>query len=253
MISGNDVALAYMTAEELERHVQTVMIRDTNTVRALILEALLDNTNATFADPIWGSLTIRRLANNDGTLYPPLIGATAEAEHNHYLTLGAASISSTNNPFPTLRNHITHHFGNMDVIVFNNPDETNSITSLPGFVPAPDRYVIPGDSESRATNIPQDVPGIILGRMNGAWVAEWEYVPSGYLLAVARDRKPLLERIDPPETGLRSGLQLVARDREFPFENAIWRHRMGFGVGNRLAAVAMQITTGSTYSAPTVW
>jgi hypothetical protein len=102
----DDVTYAYMTAAQLQAELTSVMERDINTVRYQVLNHLLNSANDTFIDPRRGSLTIRRLANADGTIYPPQIGATTELTgHTHYASSGYASsaISDTNNPFATIR------------------------------------------------------------------------------------------------------------------------------------------------------
>jgi len=85
-------------------------------------------------------------------------------------------------------------------------------------------------------------------------VVEWRWIPSGWSLGIHLDSpKPLVRRIDPADTGLGDGLQLVARDEEFPFTTAFWRHRFGFGSGNRLNGVSMEFGTGGTYSVPSTY
>ena len=116
----------------------------------------------------------------------------------------------------------------------------------------PDRYIRVGDN----TDVPQglpNVPGRIIGRHgHGAWVVEWRWVPSAYMIGIHLGQPgPLVRRVDPADTGLWSGgLALVARDEQFPFEASVWRHRFGFGGGNRLNGVVMELGTGGTYSIP---
>jgi hypothetical protein len=62
-----------------------------------------------------------------------------------------------------------------------------------------------------------------------------------------------MERVDPADTGLTSGLQLVAQDEEFPFMASFWRDRFGYAVGNRLNGVAFEYGTGGTYTEPTAY
>jgi hypothetical protein len=96
------------------------------------------------------------------------------------------------------------------------------------------------------------VPGKVIGRhTKGAWLVEWRFIPANYMVAVhAEEAKPLLMRVDPADTGLGTGLQLVANDADFPFVSSFWRHRFGVGVGNRLNGAVMELGTGGTYSVP---
>jgi hypothetical protein len=64
---------------------------------------------------------------------------------------------------------------------------------------------------------------------------------------------PVIKRVDPAATGLGRGLQLVAEDESFPFTASFWRHRFGFGVGNRLNGVVMELGTGGTYTVPAAY
>jgi hypothetical protein len=53
---------------------------------------------------------------------------------------------------------------------------------------------------------------------------------------------PLRRRVDPGDTGLSTGLQLIYEDRDYPFEADIWDNRFGFGSANRLNGVAMDMS-----------
>ncbi len=84
-LADSDVALAYMTLQDLDRHLDTIFAQDANTVRFELLKALLNNTQDTFVDPLHGSLTIEPLANGDSVTYPPVLGSETEATDTHYL------------------------------------------------------------------------------------------------------------------------------------------------------------------------
>lgn len=254
---GDDIALAYMTAAELDRHMQTIFVQDVNTVRYEMLKALLNNTARTFNDDIRGSLTIEPLANGDSVVYPPIVGSESEATDNHYLEAGylATAISDTNNPFPVIRRELSEHFGveqgGEDIAVFINSAETPECQALASFDEIPDRYVRPGSDAAIPTNVPANLPGVVLGRADGCWVVEWDWVPATYMMGIhLRAPAPLIERVDPEETGLGRGLQLVAKSEEYPLETSNYRHRFGFGVGNRLSAVVMELANGGGYTVP---
>jgi hypothetical protein len=77
-------------------------------------------------------------------------------------------------------------------------------------------------------------------------------VPATYGIALHLDApKPLKRRVDPASTGLGRGLQLVSSNEEFPLQGATYRNRYGFGVGNRLNGVVMEIAAGGGYTVPT--
>lgn len=260
-LSGGQVAMSYMTVAELDRHVQTVAVQNANTVRFEMLKKIFNNVEVSFNDPIWGTLLVEPIANGDAVVYPPTIGATSEATENHFLESGyaASAISSTNNPYVTIRDELEEHFGqqqgNSNVAVLINTDQvavTEALTS--SFKPLGDNFIVAGANTDKPTNLPSGLPGRIIGRTNGVWVVEWKSIPSGWCFGIHLDApKPLMRRIDPADTGLGDGLQLVAKETQYPFEASFWRHRFGFGAGNRLNGVVMEFGTGGTYSIPTLY
>jgi len=256
-VAADDITLAYMTMPELQLHLDTVRMQDINTRRYEMLKALLNNTARTFVDPIWGSITVRPLAlASDSVLYPPVLGSETEATETHHIESGyaASSISDTNNPLVTIVDEIEEHFGSgtggENIVVFINNAQTAKIKLLTDFEEVNDRFVRVGDGVNVPVNLPS-VPGKIIGRGSGAWVVEWRYIPANYMVAMhLEEAAPLMKRIDPPETGLGSGLQLVSRDAAFPLVSAHYRNRFGIGVANRLNGVVMELGTGGTYTIP---
>jgi hypothetical protein len=258
-ISENDVDRAYMTVGELDRHINTVVIQNVNSVRFEMLKALLNNTQGTFVDPLWGSLSIEPLANGDTVTYPPVLGATTEATDSHYLgaAYAAAAISDTNDPYVTIVDELEEHFGasqgGSNIVVFINNAQRAGTEALTDFYEVPDQYVRVGTN----TDVPQglpSVPGRIIGRHgHGCWISEWRHMPASYLMALHLEAEPpLIRRIDPADTGLGDGLQLVAEDEEYPFHGSFWRHRFGLGCGNRLNGVVLDLSNAdSDYDIPT--
>lgn len=259
-LSYDRVAFAYMTAQELNRHLDTIIAQDRNTVRFELLKALFNNAQDTFTDPLWGSLSIEPLANADSVVYPPVLGSESEATDSHYLESNytAANISDTNNPLVTMRDELEEHFGaaanGSNIAVFINNAQRAKIEALTDFDEVSDRYVTPGDDTDRVTGLPAALPGRVLGRSNGVWLVEWRWIPANYLLGIHLDApRPIMQRVDPADTGLPRGLALVAKDEQFPFTSSYYSHRFGFGVGNRLNGVVMELGTGGTYTVPTAY
>ena len=258
-IAGDDVSMAYMTVGDLERHVKTVVAQSVSTVRFEMLKALLDNAQDSFTDPLHGSLSIEPLANGDTVTYPPVVGSDSEATEDHYLesNYAASAISDSNNPFITIKEDLEHHFGisgdGYNTVVFVNVAEVPETEDLTDFDPVNDRYTRPGSNMNQLFGVPR-VPGAIIGRTNGVWVARWDWIPANYMVGVFLDAEPpLMKRVDPQDTGLPSGLHLVTKDEEFPFESSVWRHRFGFGCANRLNGVVMELGTGGSYTIPTAY
>jgi hypothetical protein len=259
-MAGNRIDMAYMTAQDLNRHLDTITQQDINTVRFEMLKALLNATAATFVDPLWGSLTIERLANGDSVVYPPVLGSEAEATENHYIETGylSAAVSDTNNPYVLLRDELEEHFGaptgGSNIVAFVNNAQVGVTEALTDFDPVNDRYINPAITRDTLTGLPAALPGRVVGRTNGVWIVEWRFIPANYILGVHLDApKPLIERVDPADTGLPQGLELVAQDEEHPISSSYYEHRFGFGVGNRLNGVVYELGNGGTYTVPTAY
>lgn len=257
---GGQIEFAYMTVAELDRHTQTVTVQDQNTYRFELLKAMLNNTQKSFDDDIWGTITVEPLANGDSVVYPPVLGSETEATDDHYLETGylSAAVSATNDPFKTMVAELEEHFGTpnggSNIVSFINNAQTNVVTGMANFDEVPDRFVRSGDNERIPAGLPANMPGRILGRVSGSWVVEWRWMPANYILAIDLDApKPLIERVDIPESGLPVGLNLVATDEEFPLRQSQWQHRFGLGVGNRLNGVVMELGNGGTYTIPTAY
>jgi hypothetical protein len=255
-LAYSDIDMAYMTLQDMQRHLDSILIADVNIVRWCVLHALLDDGGGaatTFVDERKGSLSIQPLANGDSVVYPPVLGSHTEATEDHYAESGYASaaISDANNPLITLRDEIEEHFGQGNIVVFCNNAQTNKISDLTDFDPIDDEYVVPGANTAQVVGMP-GVPGRIIGRSNNVWVSEWRWMPANYLFGLDLERpKPLKMRVDPADTGLGSGLQLVANDVQYPLQAAHYRHRFGFGVGNRLNGAVLELGTGGTFTVPT--
>lgn len=259
-IGWDRITMSYFTVGDMERHVSGVDIENRNSVRYALLKRIFDNTQTTFSDPNWGSLSIEPGANGDSVTYPPVIGSEAQAAEDHYLESGyaASAISDTNNPYVTIEADLVHHFGksqgNDNVAVFIHSDEKSVTEDLTDFTEITDRFVIPGTQTATLTGLPMMHPGRVIGRTNGCWVIEWDWIPSGYMVGVHLDAQPPLKRrVDPADTGLTPGLQLIFDEEDFPHSAQYWENRYGFGAGNRLNLVVMELGTGGTYTIPTAY
>ena len=256
-LAGSRTAYAYATVQDLAREVDGVRARDVNTVRFQILNAILGSTQTSFVDPINGTLSIEPLANNDSVVYPPILGATAEATENHYLSAGYAvsAISDTNNPYVTITNELEEHFGaptgGSNIVTFIPSDVTAKTQALTDFVGVNDMGIQPGSNAATVYGLPAGLPGRLLGRVGGSWVVEWRYLPATYIIGIHLDAPaPLAMRVDPAYTGLGSGLQLVATSDKYPFSESFYSHRFGVAAANRLNGVAM-IVSAAAWSVPT--
>lgn len=252
------IGYAYATAQDLAAQMTTVTTRNINTIRFEILRALLNNTQETITDEIRGNINVEPLANGDAVKYPPVLGAEDDATENHYIetNYATASISDTNDPVVTAVDELTEHFGdptgNTDVIVLAGRAVARKLKALVEFVDVQDKQVQPGQDTATAFGIPVAIPGKILGRHNaGAWISEWQWVPANYLIAIHADSPaPLKRRVHPSYTGLPQSLTLVKESDLYPIEQSHYENHYGFGVGNRLNGVVIEMGTGGSYSVP---
>jgi hypothetical protein len=256
-LGENEIDMAYMTAGDLNRHLSTIFLRATNTYRYEMLKALLNNTQDTFVDERKGSLLIEPLANGDAVVYPPILGAEVEAVEDHYLESGytVANISDTNNPLVTGRDELEEHFGTQaggeNIVAICAKDVSDKLAAtLTNFVPVPDQFVRLGVNTDVPIGLP-GIPGKIRGRHSGVWVAEWRWLPATYMVFMhLQEEQPLMERVDIPETGLPTGLTLVANDEVYPLAKSTWRWRFGLGVQNRLNGLILEVAAGGSYTVP---
>lgn len=260
--SRDRVGRAYMTVAQLNKHLDTIMIQDRNTVRREIMKALLDNgggASVSFKDPIYGTLALQPLANGDSVVYPPVLGSDDEATDNHYIetNYAASGISDTNDPTKTVRDELEEHFGaptgGSNIVMLTTPTIANYIMEeLTEADDVVNRFIDPGSNTDIPVGLPAGTPGRVRGVCNSVWIVEWRSLPANYAIGIHADApKPLMMREDPADTGLGSGLQLVAEDEQFPFKNSYYSHRFGFAVGNRLNGVVLEFGTGGSYTVPT--
>jgi hypothetical protein len=237
--------MSYMTVAELDKHIKTVVQQNWNTYRYETLRALGRATNGSFTDPLHGALTIRRLANatsgSDTTVYPPD-------------PWDVTSNTNSIDPIGDLEHHFGHGAGSAEIVSFINGAQVGVVMSLTDVEPVEIAQIGEGTQTALARGVPANLPGVVLGRHRaGSWIVRWDWIPTNYILLVHTGvEAPLKERIDPAETGLGAGLQLIAENEEFPFKEMIWRHRFGLGVANRLNGVWVYCATGTTWSDPTV-
>lgn len=258
----NDVDRAYMTPDEWQRHMDTVITRARNTKRNAILYRIFNNTTDTFTDKRFGAITVQPLALSSQTtvLYPPVEGSDTEAVDQHYLASGyvTGSISDTNNPYATIVNELVEHGVDMTedipIVAFIHPDEQTVTEALTNFVPyIPPSRITAGSNTDQVLMPSKPIPGKVIGYIRGlCWVSVWRWQPTGYITGVnLAAPAPLKMRADLPGTNLGDGmLQLLPEERRGVITWNHWRLRFGMGTANRIGAVVMKLTAGS-YDIPT--
>lgn len=258
-LGWNEETYARKTVADLDREVAAKTAGNAKRHAREILKAIGNNANYTYKDVDYGDLTIRRLANSDGTLYPAAVNSDTEAEDNHYLVSGyaAGSISPTNNPFVTLAAEVREHVDLAAPVVafINSAQRIQVLTGITNFVDTPVTGISPAYGEQVASELAGvNVPGTFLGvdPNSGAYVYIWDRVPDGYIVAgVVGADAPVKRRI--PEYASLAGFRLVDEQKNWPFWKQTWVERFGYGVANRLGFAVMQLTTNGSYTTPAAW
>jgi hypothetical protein len=191
----------------------------------------------------------------------------ADATENNYLGSAylASSISDTNDPIATIVAKLEGHFGSptggSNIAVFCNSAQSAKLIGLTAFTELSPVRIQIGAGVSTVQNVPAELLNNaafkVLGYHSaGAWVVQYAWVPAGWLLGIHLDApKPVVKRIDPADTGLGNGdLMLVADDQDHPVATSFYSLRFGFGVGNRLNGVVMDLSnTDADYDIPATY
>ena len=253
-----EVDAGYMTPEEFQAHLDGILTRAANTYRLEILTRIFKNTNTVHDDDRNGELTVVPLANTDGTIYPPFPGTVAGADDESYFesSYTAANISDTNNPYSTLSSELLGRFGSGTggggVATLINKAQVAVTEALTNFVPVTPSAISAGN-DTDTVGVPAGIPGKIIGYLDDTYVSVYDFIPANYMVSIHMGtERPLIERNDPPETGLGGGLRLKASGNEWPIMYQDWSWRFGLGTRNRLNGAVMELGTGGTYTIPTL-
>ncbi|HCR71215.1 MAG TPA: hypothetical protein DIW23_07225 [Anaerolineae bacterium] len=263
-LMADDITLAYMRLQDLNLHIDGIIDADYNTNRHEILTALFNNANYDFLDEKLETptLSVKSLANQDGTLYPPEQGADSPAQENHYLVSGytVANISDTNDPLKDSVNRLEAHFGSQvggsEIVEFGGKTFCEKIrTEIDDFEDIDDKHIEQGANANVVVGLPEYLPGKLIGRHKaGIWLVEWSRIPDNYSLATHLGyAPPLVKRVDAEDTGIPEGLHLVAKNEKYPLETSYYRNRYGYGVGNRLNGIVRKYAASGDYEVPTLY
>ena len=223
--------------------------------KELVLDAVFGSTNYTDKDAV----AVKRLYNNDGEVPPTIKRWTHTGTHTHYLNTAGASLVQAD--LDTMSEHLIHHgfreFGDAALVLHAHRDEVATIRGFANFIPA--------ESGERPAELANS--GVLVGPRRAAtgglrvegWVNDWTIaqdndIPQGFLLGEVsggpldvRNVVGYREHDNPSARGLR----LVEGPRQnYPLYDSVYDGYAGAGVGQRGAAVAVDIGTAA-YTAPT--
>jgi hypothetical protein len=248
----NRVSRAKMTVEEANENTLNALMADADWLRRHVIGATLYSSSWTFGDEEHGDLTIECLADGGTETYPKKGGSSATDDH--YLAQ-AASIDDDNNPFQTIYDELMEHPSNSGpVVVYAANGLKSSIQGLTSLIEPTDDLVIPGTGVTTLSADAQRFVGFgeeIIGVIDGCLVVNWRALPAGYMIAHAVGGGPVLKMRRHPEASLQ-GLFTETNNVDGNFYiNRMIRYA-GFGVFNRIAAVAYNVGNAS-YTDPTAY
>jgi hypothetical protein len=250
----NRVTAALMTLEEANRQMLFVMRKDATWLRQRMLASIFSNSAWTYNDKFLGDVSVKPLANNDTVTYLKS-GQTNPSTSNHYLAQ-SQPISDAYNPFPTIYDTLIQYPSNSGPFVVYIPTSMKaSVEALADFVKVSDPDIDPAITRDRITGDGQGdrsvaLPGgRIYGKTDFCWIVEWRALPDNYMIGVAMGAGRFMRMRQWDDQTLQ-GLfpEYHSPDGNLNLNRFI--RYAGFGVYNRVAALAYQIGAAS-YSAPT--
>ena len=205
---------------------------------------------------------------------PPYLGKTFAGDHTHYLTSGSTVIDSQD--IEDMIRHVREHgYGTQpgsQFLIFAHPDDVDlaTMTAWRAGVeyrtggPLPKWDFIPSalmpawiSDETIHGPVPNaDFNGLqVWGSYAGALLIQSNFVPKGYVAVIATsgpnsDLNPVAMR-EHTNTAYQGLRHIPGHWQGYPLQDSFFARGFGVGTRHRGAAIVCQITTGSTYTAPT--
>lgn len=251
-------------------HVTTSIVEANNrNVTRQILKRLFDPTQRNSPE----NQPVRGLWNgSDGFAPLPYLGREFPENTSHYLATQNATLDSQDIE-DAVRMLTQKGYGRRAgsrILVFANSAETDKIATWKSgeesraggpvatfdFIPSADAPPYLTTKTIVGSPAPADLDGLrVIGSYGDSWIIPTEILPAGYVAVVASagansPHNAVGFRIH-PDTSYQ-GLKLIPGNTgPYPLQDAFFTNAFGTGVRNRGAAVCIQITAGSTYTAPT--
>lgn len=209
--------------------------------------------------------------NGQGEAPPPYKSNTFDSTHTHFLASGAATVDPGD--VEDMLEHLVHHGYDSTrgyrLVLMANRSETEVIRMFKAGVNGATYDFIPAQG-TPALYLPQDtlligsqpsanaVPGFkTVGSYGDILIVEEDHIPTKYMVAFATGGPDSIQN----PVGMREhanaslrGLRLVkGQTPDYPLIDSYYVRGFGTGVRHRGAGVVMQITTGSTYTAPSTF
>lgn len=255
------------TAEQVLASMNDALEADNRLVTGTLLRRLFDPTERLneHGHRVFGLWT-----GTDGLTPPPHDGQEFPSSTSHYLASNNAAIDPGDlvDAIDQVRSKGFGTSATTRLIVLCNPAEaeeistfkagieTNGVTSKFDFIPSETApaYLTPENIVGQVA--PGEFGGLpVSGSYGPAWVIPSYFVPQGYLAVVATggpnsSLNPVAFRqhVNPAYQGLRL---IPGNQQRYPLQDSFFARGFGCGVRYRSAACVVQVTAGSTYTAPT--
>lgn len=240
---------------DLNQHVLSVTLADTNTNIFAINQAILNNANYSFDDDKFpgrksgAALAVKRLANADGGA-----GSVYSGEReillstlNHYLVSGSGTFTEA--MFTVARAALRNVGHDSQIVYLCSKADADLAEALPNFVKRNDATIVDPTKKYALVTSPR-----ARGRIAGGEVWEWPGWPSGYVFAFDRSKAPPLRKRVHHLPKYR-GLQMVTPEgmagdiQGKPLLNKMWRNIYGYAVRNRVNGVVVH-QHATTFAVP---
>ncbi|WP_078292954.1 hypothetical protein [Mycobacterium sp. D16R24] len=259
------------TAEQVSARVTRIFEADNRLCNGLVMQRLFSPAAYTNDQ----MLICYGLWNGTDSIAPPAhMGKTFASDHTHYLRT-ASTVLDAEDVELAIRHIREHGYGgtqSAQFLLFVHPEdvETSAMTSwragveyrTGGPLPAYD-FIVSSTAPAfltaehvQGTPPPPDYAGIpVLGSYAGALVLQSYYIPKGWAAVVASggpnsDSNPVAVRQH--SNPAYQGLRMIPGNGPYPLQDSFFARSIGVGVRHRGAAVAIQITTNASYTAPTI-
>lgn len=263
--------LAEAEAEQIRSVFDTVLEGDNRLVFNEVMRTLYRNTNRT-TEIQDEDFNVYTFYNADGTV-PPTYGTnTFTGSHTHFVTSGAATITSgdLDEAQDDLASHGYNVANGYQIVHLVNKQEANVIRTFKStvnggtarwdFIPAQGtpNWLLPVQLMTNQNGVPQppsSYRGItVLGQYGDAIILVNDFFVPGYVVTFATGGA---ENVQNP-IGIREharpelrGLRMVkGRSDDYPLQDSYWQRGFGTGVRQRGATYVMQITAAGSYTVP---
>lgn len=262
-------ALRAMTAEQVYAAINGIMHSDNRKVTGTILNRLFDPSPKLNNE----GYTCRGLYNADGQFVPPYLGHEFDpATTTHYWKSGATQVDSGDieDAVKTIRAKGYGIDANSQILILASQIESENIQTFRqgeesrsggpvakhSFIPSKKAPAYLQPDNIIGEPISGEFHGIeCLGSYGSAWLVESAFIPDGYVAVVATSGPNAQNNVvgvrEHPVESYR-GLLAVPGGIHYPMTDSTYIRSFGVGVRQRGAAVAIQIGSGTDYTAPTI-